>query len=64
MKFPVIKIEWSESARVPITVKVSKLSNGFLIGNTFFASEDLLVKHLAEYVKDPYAYVAPPEYKD
>ena len=64
MKFPRILIEWRERAKMPITIKVAKLTNGYLIGETYFASEDLLVKHLAEYVKDPYAYLPPPEYKD
>ena len=65
MKFPRVKIIWDDSnIKQPICVTVQKLTNGYLIGRTFFATEDLLVKHLAEYVKDPNAYYSVPFYKD
>lgn len=64
MKFPHIKIEWRETTRVPVTVNVKKLSNGYLIGNVYFATEEKLVENLAKWVKDPYGNHDLPEYKD
>jgi len=48
----------------PVTVSVRKLSNGYLIGDVYFATEDKLVTHLAKWVKEPYANHDVPEYKD
>jgi len=64
MKYPKITIKWVDWQKVPTTIELRRLRNGYLIGNTFFASEDLLVKNLAEYVKNPHAYAEAPEYKD
>lgn len=64
MKFPHIKIEWSEPMKIPVTVSVRRLTNGYLIGDVFFASEELLVKELAKWVKDPYANHDSPHYED
>ena len=64
MKLPHIKIEWIEQKRTPVTISVRRLSNGYLIGDVYFASEQKLVENLAEWVKDPYANHDLPEYKD
>lgn len=64
MKIPHIKIEWSEPMKVPITISVRKLNNGYLIGDTYFATEEKLVVELAKWVKEPYANHASPIYKD
>ena len=64
MKFPHIKISWSERMKQPVTVSVRKLSNGYLIEDVYFATEDKLVTHLAKWVKEPYANHDVPEYKD
>jgi len=64
MKFPHIKIEWTEPMKLPVTVSVRKLSNGYLIGDVYFATEDKLVVELAKWVKEPYANHDVPEYKD
>ena len=64
MKLPYIKIKWTEPHRDPITVNVRKISNGYLIGDVYFASEKMLTEKLAEWVADPYANHDVPEYKD
>lgn len=64
MKIPHIIIKWQEIAKVPVEVSVRKLSNGYLIGNVYFASEEMLVKNLAEWVKDPHANHDIPKYED
>ena len=64
MKIPHIKIEWREPMKTPVTVSVRKLSNGYLIGDVYFASETMLVKNLAKWVQDPHANHDIPEYKD
>ena len=64
MKLPHIKIEWSEPMKTPVTVSVRKLSNGYLIGDVYFASEEKLVENLAKWVQDPHANHELPKYKD
>jgi len=64
MKFPHIKIVWTEPMKLPVTVSVRKLDNGYLIGDVYFATEDKLVVELAKWVKEPYANHDVPEYKD
>ena len=50
--------------KVPVTVSVRRLSNGYLIGDVYFASEEKLVENLAKWVKDPYANHDLPKYSD
>ena len=64
MKLPRIKIVWTELQKTPTTIHVSKISNGYLIGQTFLATEDKLIEELTKYVKDPHAHYDPPFYSD
>ena len=64
MKLPKIVIEWSEPMKVPVTIRVQKLLNGYLIGNTFIASKELLADELVIAFENPHAYLVPPEYHD
>jgi hypothetical protein len=64
MKYPTVKIVWREFGRIEQHIKVERLSNGFLLGRTFFASEESMIKHLAEAMKTPDAYFEPPQYND
>lgn len=64
MKYPRIKIIWTESMKMPIEINVKKLTNGFLVGNTFVATEERLADELVIYFKDPHAKLNPPQYND
>ncbi len=64
MKYPQIKIVWRELGKMDACIYIKKLSNGFLVGNTYFATENSMLKHLAEAVKTPDAYFEPPTYHD
>jgi hypothetical protein len=64
LKVPRIRIEWTEPQKVPVTISVRKLKNGYLIGEVYIATEERLIEELVKYVKDPYANLDLPEYKD
>lgn len=60
MKLPKIKIIWTETGRIPVDIYIEKLTNGYKVGNTYFATREEMIEAIDEWMTDPYAdYVAP-----
>lgn len=63
MKIPKVTIIWRPLWQKEKVIEVKELTNGYLIGETFIATEDKVVEILAKYVKNPEAKVDLPDYK-
>ena len=64
MKYPKIVIEWKDWRKRNTYFTIQKLTNGYLIGNTFIASKEKLANEVITVFENPDAYFTPPEYND
>ena len=62
MRIPYLKIHWKEFSKIPTDIYVHKIANGFLVGDTYFSTEEEMFEQLKIWIKEPYGNIEPPTY--
>jgi hypothetical protein len=52
MKIPKIKIVWGEKMKIPKEINIVEISNGYLVGDNYFANKELVLAYLIEVIKN------------